>query len=118
MRERSVLFLEGIIREVAVNNMLEPGNHYESLLTVVPEYVDHLKSGRVPRPDFGPTFPAVLIETAYEWDDVVLHLHGEVSIHRIIPYIDYDLCKNCFHNYKGEEIQFDVMELGTLFLLP
>ena len=24
------------------------------------------------------------------WDDVVLHLHGEVSIQRIIPFINYD----------------------------
>ncbi|MCK4922444.1 MAG: glycoside hydrolase [Bacteroidales bacterium] len=34
------------------------------------------------------------------WDDVVLHLHGEISINRIIPFIDY---KN-----QTVDVQFDL----------
>jgi len=42
------------------------------------------------------------------WDDVVLHLHGEVSIHRITPFIDYKEQKvnvqfdlDATENFKG-----------------
>lgn len=74
LREKSDLFKEGIILEIPMHSLREPGNTSEELLTISQEYVDHLKSGREPKPEFGASFPANRLSTKYEWDDLVLPL--------------------------------------------
>ena len=72
LREKSWLLKEGIILHAPLQMGSDPSNNYEQLIIVSPEYVDHVKSGRLPRPSFGPSFPATLETTVYEWDDLVI----------------------------------------------
>jgi hypothetical protein len=41
-------------------------------LTLTPEYLSYFLSGAVPKPEFGPQFPAKLLETKMEWEDLIL----------------------------------------------
>ncbi|MBC7888251.1 MAG: glycoside hydrolase [Ferruginibacter sp.] len=57
------------------------------------------------------------------WDDVVLHLHGEVSIERIIPFIDFDNQKviarydlNAAGDFKGKA-KIDIVDKNGKVLI-
>lgn len=42
-------------------------------IVLSPDYVDLFSTGQIARPRFSMSFPAQLLETDYEWDDLVLH---------------------------------------------
>lgn len=86
LRAKSKLFTDGIVKEQSVHSMAEPENDHEEILTVSGEYIDHLRSSKVPRPKFGPTFPAQLVESNYDWDDVVFH---EMTRQQFEPLMDW-----------------------------
>lgn len=73
------------------------------------DYVDLFTTGRIARPRFSTTFPAELLETGLEWDDLVLHgetleqikeledwvLHGETLMH------DWDMRRKLKPGYRA-----------------
>lgn len=71
LNKESKLFKEQVI---TMNNLRL--SHDENMLTQVPmlaaEYVHFFKTSQKPRPDFGKAFPASLVTTAMNWDDLVL----------------------------------------------
>ncbi|MBK8578813.1 MAG: ATP-binding protein [Accumulibacter sp.] len=59
-------------------------------LIVDPEVVDLLTVGKVGRPRFSPDFPAEYIETAMDWEDLVLHPHTVSQIGEIENWIKHN----------------------------
>ena len=59
----------------------EPG--LKAPLRLEDEYVNYFTTGQGWRPDFGPNFPAHLIETQLTWDDLVLHPSTQIQIDEI-----------------------------------
>lgn len=86
LRGKSKLFMEGIVKEQGVHGFAEPHNDHEEILTVSAEFVDHLRSSQEPRPKFSPTFPAQLVESNYEWEDVVFH---QITKEQFQPLMDW-----------------------------
>ncbi|MCC6373101.1 MAG: ATP-binding protein [Bacteroidia bacterium] len=43
-----------------------------SIISLAPEYINYFVSGKKPRPDFGKNFPASLLTTGLNWEDLVV----------------------------------------------
>ena len=53
------------------------------VVSLASEYINYLMSGKKPRPDFGKNFPASLITTGLEWDDLVVPESTKKELERI-----------------------------------
>lgn len=62
------------------------GNQVPSLSS---EYVLYLLEGQRPRPDFGSHFPAHLIQTSLQWEDLVLPSHTADQVQEIKHWMDH-----------------------------
>lgn len=93
LNKQSKLFREQIIilrssPEAEDDNML---NH---ILSLAGEYVHFLQTADKPRPDFGRAFPATLVTTQLEWDDLVLREQTMHQLQRIMRWMQ-----------KGDELR-------------
>ncbi len=76
----NILSLEAI-------NAGEP--YLNGVLKISKEFVDFFTTGYVQKPNFGIDFPARLINTSFEWDDLVLERLTSDQIMEIKTWIDY-----------------------------
>src|SRR6218665_66181 len=72
LMEKSVLIKEQIITLDAVSTSEDTTNRRNYAIRLAPEFVEYLISGKRPRPDFGKTFPATLITTGLDWEQLVV----------------------------------------------
>jgi hypothetical protein len=63
--------------------------HLSGHLTLSGEVVDLVTSGSIRRPSFGTEFPAKRIETALEWQDLILDSHTMEQVLEIKAWIEY-----------------------------
>lgn len=54
------------------------------------EYVDLFTTGKVSKPNFGPDFPAKLVETKMEWDDLILNPKTAQPINDIKIWLEHN----------------------------
>lgn len=80
-------FSEKQVLGLAKNGHEEPALSGQLLLNQ--EYVDKLTLGKVTRPNYSSEFPAVLIKTKMEWDDLVLPAQTEKQIQEIEIWLYY-----------------------------
>lgn len=59
-------------------------------LVLAPEYVEYLASGRAYHPPFSAEFPAQLITTAYEWNELVLDRATHDDIKEIVAWVRHE----------------------------
>lgn len=59
-------------------------------LVLAPEYVEYLASGRPYHPPFSAEFPAQLITTAFEWDDLVLDRATHDDVKEIVAWVRHE----------------------------
>lgn len=59
-------------------------------LVIDPEIIEEITTGKVSRPRFSQEFPAEYIETAMDWDDLVLHPSTMANIREIENWIRYN----------------------------
>lgn len=59
-------------------------------LVIDPEIIEEITTGKVSRPRFSQEFPAECIETAMDWDDLVLHPSTMANIREIENWIRYN----------------------------
>lgn len=82
--ERSLLIREQIITLNAVSTSEDSSNMRNHALCLAPEYVEYFISGKKPRPDFGRAFPATLITTGLDWEQLVVKPAVKTELQRII----------------------------------
>jgi hypothetical protein len=82
--ERSTLIREQIITLNAVSTSQDDTNMKNHAVKLAPEYVQYIISGKKPRPDFGRAFPASLITTGLDWDQLVVKPAVRLELDRII----------------------------------
>lgn len=58
-------------------------------ITLLPDYVHYFLSGQSAKPNFNKDFPAKLITTELEWDDLVLPVDTRMQIEEIKTWIQY-----------------------------
>ncbi|MBI1938384.1 MAG: ATP-binding protein [Ignavibacteriales bacterium] len=63
--------------------------HFNTILSLSSEIIDLITTGRVRKPTFGAGFPAKLIETELEWNDLVLESYTLEQIQEIKTWIEY-----------------------------
>ena len=61
-----------------------------SVLQVTPEYLERLTTGRSYHPPFSPDFPAQLLTTLYEWEDLVLDAATYQEIEDIAAWVRHE----------------------------
>ena len=61
-----------------------------SLLQLTPEYLERLTTGRCYHPPFSPEFPAQLLTTLYEWEDLVLDATTYQEIEDIATWVRHE----------------------------
>jgi DNA polymerase III delta prime subunit len=69
---KSTLVTEQIITLGIVSTSEDDTNMRNHAVKLAPEYVEYLISGKKPRPDFGRAFPATLLTTGLDWDQLVV----------------------------------------------
>lgn len=73
---------------------LEPVNNGEPALSgkivLTDEYEDYFITGKISRPKFGTGFPAKLLTTKMEWEDLVLPRHTSEQINNIKIWLTYN----------------------------
>lgn len=72
MNMRSPLFREQILMLEPLSSTENKHNILHHALLIEPDYLEFLRTGEVPKPDFGSDFPARLLESNLSWDDLVL----------------------------------------------
>ena len=81
----SVLLKKNIVR-LNVADPEEPALSAPLLLT--PDYVAYLTTGEFSKPNFSPDFPASLVKTNMDWDDLVIESHVMAEVMEIKSWID------------------------------
>jgi len=82
--EKAVLIKEQIVTLGAVSTSEDDTNMRNHAIKLAPEFVQYLISGKQPRPDFGRAFPATLITTGLDWDQLVVKEAIFSELHRIM----------------------------------
>lgn len=59
-------------------------------ITLQPEYVDLFTTGQISKPQFGPDFPARLVDTKMDWDDLVLNDAVMQQVNDIKVWLDHN----------------------------
>ena len=72
-----------------LENVPEGEPRLSGKIIVSQEYVDLLTTGIVSRPRFGMNFPAQLIQTQLEWEDLVLHADTRKSIDELALWVKH-----------------------------
>ncbi len=67
-------------------------------LRISPEYLGLFTTGSRPRPCLGPGFPAHRLETALDWEDLILHAGTLKQIHEIQAFITHG--RTLMHGWK------------------
>lgn len=99
------LIMEGsLVRKQIISLM--PFDHTEPVISdkeLIPdlaeEYVHYLLQGRQPRPDFGKNFPAKLLTTDKNWDQLVLNHHTKRGVELLIDWVNHGVAFS--ENVKG-----------------
>jgi hypothetical protein len=60
-----------------------------STLHVMPEFLERLTTGKTYHPPFTPEFPAQMVTTTYEWNDLVVDLSTRNEIQDIVNWVRY-----------------------------
>ncbi|MCX6219077.1 ATP-binding protein [Spirosoma sp.] len=82
----SVLFRKNIVRlEVAESD--EPA--LSASLVLLPDYVAYLTTGELSKPNFSPDFPASLVKTPMDWDDLVVDYQVMTEVMEIKAWIEH-----------------------------
>jgi len=89
----SVLLQKNMVR-LGVADPEEPALSGPLLLT--PDYVAYLTTGEFSKPNFSPDFPASLVKTNMDWDDLVIEYHVMAEVMEIKSWIERaeELMKN------------------------
>lgn len=82
--EKSILIQEQMITLSPVSTSEDTTNMRNHAVQLAPEYVDYLISGKKPRPDFGRAFPATLISTGLDWEQLVVKPAVRKELERIM----------------------------------
>jgi ATPase family associated with various cellular activities (AAA) len=82
--ENGILFREQIVNCVTVKGNDVELSLRQQILELAQEYVYYFISAKKPRPDFGRAFPASLITTGMEWDQLVVADHVMAELKRIM----------------------------------
>ncbi|MCW3071233.1 MAG: family ATPase [Bacteroidetes bacterium] len=80
----SSLLREQIITLRSVSTTEDDTNMHNYAIALAPEYVEYLVFGKEPRPDFGKAFPATLIETGLDWEQLVVKPSTRTELERIM----------------------------------
>lgn len=83
----SVLFLKGILQ---IEDVPAGEPKMSGRLVIDEEYVDLLTTGKVVKPKMTANFPAQLIETTLEWEDLILHDKTLKQIREIETWLNYN----------------------------
>jgi hypothetical protein len=81
--KEGALMREQIITLRQVNSGSNDTNLRNQAITLSPEYIEYLISGKKPRPVFGRHFPATLITTALDWDQLIVPGSTKNELERI-----------------------------------
>ncbi|WP_324679462.1 ATP-binding protein [Hymenobacter sp. GOD-10R] len=81
----SILFRNKII-QIGISSIEEPFLSAPIFLT--PDYVSYLTTGELSKPNFSPDFPASLVYTPMDWDDLVVDYQIMSEIMEIKAWID------------------------------
>ncbi|MCC5612362.1 ATP-binding protein [Nostoc sp. CHAB 5834] len=82
----SPLIRQGILRL----ELTEPGEPLLSgALTVTSEYATMLTTGERSKPDYSPDFPASLVTTPLNWDDLVLDDHVLTELQELLTWLEH-----------------------------
>jgi hypothetical protein len=106
-----------LIREQIITLQNEEGeNRNNNPLNQIPllssEYNNYLIAGKKPRPDFGKNFPANIITTGLEWDDLVVPESTKKELNRISQWNHNGL--NVIKRTKGKlNVSFPCLFYGT-----
>ncbi|MGZ4034819.1 MAG: ATP-binding protein [Bacteroidia bacterium] len=82
--EHGTLFREQIINLVSVRASETEGSMRQQILELAQEYLYFFISAKKPRPDFGRAFPASLITTSMDWEQLVVSPNALDELNRII----------------------------------
>ena len=80
------LLKEGVLRVEAIKEK-EP--FQSGKINISQEYIEYFTIGVARKPDFSAEFPAKLITTELEWEELVLHAHTRQYIREILDWIEY-----------------------------
>jgi hypothetical protein len=58
-------------------------------IVLAPEYVEMFTTGMVPRPRFSPSFPAELVETNMDWEDLVLNNQTHAEVKELLVWLQH-----------------------------
>jgi hypothetical protein len=86
LMETSILLKEQMITLNAVSTSEDDTNMRNHAVKLAPEFVEYLISGKKPRPDFGRAFPATLITTGLDWEQLVVKPSIFSELHRIMKW--------------------------------
>lgn len=82
----SVLLKKGVLKIISA----EKGEPVMSgALTISPEYYSYFSTGEQGRPDYSTDFPAQLIQTPMEWEDLILDYYVMQDIEEIRSWIEW-----------------------------
>ncbi|MDX2304716.1 MAG: AAA family ATPase [Microscillaceae bacterium] len=65
--------------------------HYSSLLSMDKDFVDLFTIGTHQKPQFGTDFPAKLLETSMDWDDLILDDYTKQQLEEISIWLEFHL---------------------------
>jgi hypothetical protein len=83
------LIKEGIIRFETARIDLGLDNELNKVLVLTKEHLLFLQSGQEPRPDYGSAFPATLVTTGLEWENLVLSETTKKDISDIMLWVEH-----------------------------
>lgn len=81
-------FAKKQVLQLSANGSEEPA--FSGQLLLDQEYVEKITLGKVSKPKFSIQFPAVLISTEMDWDDLVLPLQTEQQIQEILIWLTHN----------------------------
>jgi hypothetical protein len=87
LNKQSRLFREQIITMRTLTEQ-DDENMLNQVPSIASEYVHFLKTAQKPRPDFGRAFPASLVSTPLDWDDLVLHERTMVQLRQVMKWME------------------------------
>jgi len=76
-----IFLAHGIITLSGSNNSYEP--YFSNVINLSDEYVDFFTTGKLRKPQFSTTFPAKLLTTGMNWDDLVVDEHTALQLNEI-----------------------------------
>ncbi len=82
---------------------IQPGQYNEAYLTaplvITRDFLNRLTVGEIKKPDFSMHFPAKLLETQLEWDDLILPIKVHDEVEHILTWLEH-------HHYITHQMGF------------